>query len=633
MSKLTIVPSDGIFPRLNPHDLPGQSNGEELRSAAVTALNVDLRSGRAKPVNNLGASVGTGNNSIYLFGATWLNWSGDVDVVKEPIESSARIVYSGDGAPKIRQSSDIYTLGLPAPTTAPTQATQAKTSASFTLTFHYFYEEPNGVRSDPDAAAIAPATTTPGVTYTLAAIPAKVAASASSRFIMWAELYSGTTYLGKIIPSPAKDSTQTDAEQNGVILTGSLVVGANAVLTINYDTSRAAQYTKERQYYYAFVRIWADGKIDLGPPGPSTAVISVSPTQNVNLTNMETAPAGYNITHKWIYRLVVTDAGEDYQFVAQVTAATTTYLDELADSALGEVDPIYTYSAPPTDLTCLRAHPAGFLIGISPSLKSVCMSVQREIHAWPALTHRIALKETPKTVDVVGQTIVVTTDGEPYFIYGEDPAALSQPDRVPMNQPNLSKKGTVNTGGEVIYPCPDGLMSIGPNGVSLVTEQHYTKEQWAALTPASMVGAYHDQRVFLFLANSTHLVFRGTELTIVSGGAQAVHVDPTNDTLYISVSSLIYPWGTGSARTLTWRSGYMRYPELQTWGAGRVYAAGYPVTLNLYRNGASTITKTVSSNAPFMFPKETSAIEWQGVEIVSAYDVDKIELAESRSEL
>ncbi len=633
MSILKIIPTGGVFPRLNPHDLPGQNNGDEIRSAAVTALNSDLRSGRLKPINNLGASVGTGNNSIYLFGATWLNFSGDVDVVKEPVESSARIVYSGDSAPKIREGASTYTLGLPAPTTSPTQATAAKASADFTITWAWYYEEPTGVRVDVDLSVIAPATTTPGVTYTLAVIPAKVAASAAARFVMWASLYSGTTYLGKIIPAPAKDAAQTDAEQNGVILTGSLAVAGTAILTILYDTSRAAQYTKERTYYYSFVRIWGDGKIDLGPPGPVTAVLSVEPTQDVNLTNMETAPAGYNITHKWIYRLAVTDAGEDYQFVAQVTAATTTYSDTLTDSELGEVDPIYTYTAPPTDLTCLRAHPAGFLIGISPALKSICCSVQREIHAWPALTHRIALKEAPVSVDVVGQTIVVTTLGDPYYIYGEDPAVLSQPDRVPINQPNLSKKGTVNTGAEVLYPCPDGLMSIGPNGVSLVTEQHYTKEQWAALAPTTMVGAYHDQRVFLFLAGGTHLIFRGTELTTVSGTAQSVHVDPTNDTLYLSSSSLIYPWGTGSARTLTWRSGYIRFPELKTFGAGRVWASGYPVTLNLYRNGGTTITKSVTSNEPFVFPRETSAISWEGFEVISAYNIDKIELAESRSEL
>ena len=635
MSKIKIIPSSGIFPKRNAYDLPGTLDGDAIRSAAATANNCDFRSGRVEPIKNLGSSAGVGGDSIYLFNGSWLSWAGkDVDVVKSPIESSDRIIYSGDDEPKIREGSNIYTLGLPAPTAAPSQATQAKTAADFTLTWHWYYEEPTGVRVDADASAISPTETTPGVTYTLSSIPAKIAASADSRFIMWAELYDGATYLGKIIPTPAKDSPQTDAEQDGVVLTGSLAVGATAVLTILYDTSRAAQYTKERSYYYSFVRIWSDGKIDLGPPSAASATLSVEPTEDVQLSSIETAPTGYNITHIWVYRLAVSDSGEDYQFVAQITAGTTTYLDQLADSALGEVDPIYTYSAPPTDLTSLRSHPAGFLIGISPTLKSVCCSVKREIHAFPALTHRIALKETPVSIDVVGQTIIVTTLGDPYYIYGEDPAALSEPDRVPINQANLSKKGTINTGAEVIYPSPDGLVSIGPSGINIVTQEHYTKEQWEALSPSTMVGAYFDRRVFMFMpAAQKHLLFNGTELGVIDGGAEAVHVDPESDTLYISFGNVIYPWGTGINREITWRSGYIRYPSLQTWGAARVYSQGYPVTLNLYRNGEAMITKTISSSDAVVLPKETSSREWHGFEVVTTHAVDSIEISESRSEL
>lgn len=625
MSVLTIVPSGGIQPIRDNYSLPP--------NAAVSAVNCDFRNGRCAPIKDTGASVSAlGNTSIYLNGSTWLGFSSDVDVVKDPVESSTRIMYSGDGAVKVIDGSTTYTLGLPAPTAALTQAVQAKTSAAFTLTWHYFYEEPNGVWADSDASAIAPATTTPGVTYTLAAIPAKVAASADARFIMWAELYEGATYLGKIIPSPARDAPQTDAEQNGALISGSLVVGGTAVMTIAYDTSRASQYTQERSYYYSFVRIWSDGKIDVGPPSPVSAVLSVSPTQDVQLSAMEVAATGYNITHKWIYRLAIGTSGEDYQFVAQVTNATTTYLDELADYDLGEVDPAYIYSAPPTDLVCLRVHPAGFLIGVSPALKSVCCSAIRETHAFPALTHRYSLKDTPVSVDVVGQTIIVTTNSDPVYIYGDDPAALSQPDRVPIAQANLSKRGTINSGSSVIYPSPDGLVSIGSGAAEILTKQVYSREQWQALSPSSMICAWHDQTLFVFHSTGC-LILREGILSTTTDIIDGLHVAPANDALYLSVDGEILPWGSGSNRALTWKSGYIRFPSLQTFGAARVDASGYPVTLKLYRSGSTAVEQVIYSSAPVSMPRGTSSREWEGVEVRSSYAVSQILLAQSRSEL
>ena len=146
-----------------------------------------------------------------------------------------------------------------------------------------------------------------------------------------------------------------------------------------------------------------------------------------------------------------------------------------------------------------------------------------------------------------------------------------------------------------------------------------------------MIGAFYNQRIYMFMASS-HLVFRGTELVTVDGSAQAVHVDPETDTLYISSSNLVYPYGTGSNRTLTWRSAYFRYPSLQTWGAVRIFADGYPVTFNMYRNG-TTVSISVTSSDSVVLPRETSAVEWLGFEVVASSGVSRIEIAESRGEL
>lgn len=641
MATLNVIPSDGIYPRLDPYDLPVKgamnSEGLTLHASGVTAKNCDFRNGRLNPEKELSGSLGSGGMSIYLDGSTWLAWNTDVDVVRSPIESSSRIIYTGDGAPKIRDGSTVYPLGLPAPTSAPTVAAQAKTSFGFTVTWHYYYEEPNGVRQDVDASSISVTETTPGQVYTLATVPAKVAASADAKFVLWGELYEGSKYLGKVIPKPALDAPQTDAEYNGASITGDLVETTSAVVTLLYDTSRASKYTTERAYYYCFVRKWSDGKIDLGPPGEVSSIVGIDPTEDANLTNIEAVPSGYGITHIWIYRLATAISGEGYQYVDEISAGTTTYLDEIADADLGEVDPEYIYSAPPSDLTCLRVHPAGFLLGISPSLKSVCCSAIREIHAFPALSHRYALKDNPVAIELIGNTIVVTTDSDPVYIFGDQPDALSPPDRIPIKQANMSKRGTVFTGDAVVYPAPDGLVSVGQGSGSVISNNHYTKEQWQALDPSSMACAWHDRKIFVFHSAGC-LIFRfddgKVELTTTDDTADGVHVDDETDSLYISRNGAIYQWAGGSNnRTALFRSGYTRYESLRTFAAIKVYAENFPVTVRLYRAGNTTIEKILSSSDAAHLPRGTSAEEWEGFEIESAYSVYQVMLAESRKEL
>jgi hypothetical protein len=646
MPKLTLIPSDGIYPRRDPYDLPGQVNADEsgvtVRAAGVTAQNCDFREGRLNPKRGLGGSVGTGNNSIYLNGSEWLNWSGDVDVVRSPIESSSRIVYTGDGEPKIREGSTVYPLGLPAPASAPTVAAQAKTAFGFTITWHYYYEEPDGVREDSDADRITVMEMTPGTLFIVPTLPLKQVASDDARFVLWGELFDSTKYLGKLIPEPATDAPQTDAEYNGSAITGDLIIETSAgsdygLLTLKYDTSRASKYTAERAYYYCFVRKWRDGKIDLGPPGEISDIIGIDPTEDAQLTNIETAPSGYGITHIWIYRLAVAISGEDYQFVDEITSGTSSYLDEIVDENLGEVDPEYIYSAPPSDLTCLRAHPAGFILGISPSLKSVCCSALREIHAFPSISHRYPLKDNPVAIELIGNTVVVTTDADPVYIFGDQPDALSLPDRIPIKQANMSKRGTIFTGDSVVYPSPDGLVSVGQGSGTVISNAYYTREQWQALDPSSMICAWHDREIFVFHSTGC-LIFRfddgRVELTTTDDTADAVYVDDETDSLYISRNGVIYQWNGGTCnRTALFRSGHIRYPSLKTFGAVKAFADGYPVTVRMYRKDKDAILKILSDSDAVHLPRGSSAQEWEGFEIESAHSVDQVIFAESRGEL
>lgn len=121
----------GIVPMASPKLLPEEN--------AQTAQNVDLYAGDLRSFtapSDLGALTKIGNKqSLYLWSVgSWLHWLEDVNCVRGPISSNTteRTYWTGQGEPKVADSSNIasggatnlpsgyYTLGIPAPTSAPT---------------------------------------------------------------------------------------------------------------------------------------------------------------------------------------------------------------------------------------------------------------------------------------------------------------------------------------------------------------------------------------------------------------------------------------------------------------------------------------------------------------------------------
>ena len=107
---------------------------------AQTALNTRLERGTIEPIKTprqeatLGSSAGT----IYKHNGAWLSWPSLVDVVPGPVVTD-RLYYTGDGAPKMRDSGTVYGLALPAPTAAPTLAALSAVNAAHVETILYAY--------------------------------------------------------------------------------------------------------------------------------------------------------------------------------------------------------------------------------------------------------------------------------------------------------------------------------------------------------------------------------------------------------------------------------------------------------------------------------------------------------------
>jgi hypothetical protein len=137
----TIQAFGGESPRTAPRLLPA--------NMAVLAQNAKLWSGELRPFFNprtVALPSRTGDlKTIFWYNDTyWLSWNNVVDVVRSPLASdtTGRIYYTGDGAPKMTDSSlvavtghgtnyptDAYLLGVPRPTGTITAALNATPGA------------------------------------------------------------------------------------------------------------------------------------------------------------------------------------------------------------------------------------------------------------------------------------------------------------------------------------------------------------------------------------------------------------------------------------------------------------------------------------------------------------------------
>lgn len=130
--KIVLGSFQGEIPRLDSRALP-------INYASV-ARNANFDSGILTPLRSTSIQHTFGSDvaSFYLFNSAWLGWTGAVDVAPAPVASD-RIYYTGDGAPKVRDSGTVYDLALPAPVAAPTLTNLTAPDPNFLEATYFVY--------------------------------------------------------------------------------------------------------------------------------------------------------------------------------------------------------------------------------------------------------------------------------------------------------------------------------------------------------------------------------------------------------------------------------------------------------------------------------------------------------------
>jgi hypothetical protein len=249
--------------------------------------------------------------------------------------------------------------------------------------------------------------------------------------------------------------------------------------------------------------------------------------------------------------------------------------------------------------------------------------------------------------------VVVLTDERPVMVYASSPEAVTVTPLSKSVAPlsSIPRAVAVSQFG-VTFPSHDGLVNVTESGVvDNVTEKILTRKQWAEFTPANILTAVHNDKVYLF-ATGTGLAKQGAVYDTASGNFCAlsgvahavydVYVDYAVDAMYLlyinngDTSRRIgqFDADAGDYMTGTWKSGVIRLPRYSSFPAMEIagsFSGGRTITVKVYRDGAPFHTKTVSAGGTYRLPP--GLYQTLQFELSGTARVNSIYFAESAEEL
>jgi hypothetical protein len=282
-----------------------------------------------------------------------------------------------------------------------------------------------------------------------------------------------------VMPTPYKLGIPAPPTAPGVTTTG----GASATIQ-----SRVYAYT------------WVSALGEEGAPSPPTLQSGkIDAVWHITMTApLPADTADRNLTHTRIYRSVTGVQGvASYFFVAEVPIATLTYDDSQTDAAitLNEQLKSIEWDEPPVDLQGLVSMPNGMVAGWRKNEVWFCEPYYP--HAWP-LRYMIAVPNNIVALGVLGQTVMILTEGNPWSATGIDPSSMALAIIQPL-EPCTARLSVVNTPNSVMYCSPNGLINLTASGAQNVTKDVILKDQWAhMLFLDSVCAAYIMQSYYAY---------------------------------------------------------------------------------------------------------------------------------------
>ena len=274
-----------------------------------------------------------------------------------------------------------------------------------------------------------------------------------------------------------------------------LGVPAPSVAPVVTHSGGSSSTTSTRAYVYTWVSAYGEE----GPPSPPALVTGKQDdTFGITLGAAASGDLGTNrnLTKTRIYRTVTATSGQaTYFFVAELAIATTTYNDTNSDTAVSSNSELQstTWTGPPSDLKGWVSMPNGMIAGFKANEVWFCEPYRP--HAWPAAYTQVV--DFPVVgLGVVGQTLVVCTQGYPVAATGVNPASVSLSNLANF-EPCMSRGSILSAQEGVYYASPNGIVLVSSGAAVNITTKLITKDKWqqlvsvGSLRAARLAGAYY----------------------------------------------------------------------------------------------------------------------------------------------
>ena len=269
------------------------------------------------------------------------------------------------------------------------------------------------------------------------------------------------------------------------------------------------------------------------------------------------------------------------------------FIDDFDPLNLSDILASDEYDAPPSDLKGLIAAQNNILAGFTAN--KLYLSEPARPHAWPQ-SYAITFEYDIVGLASVNGAILVLTEGYPYYISGNDPAAGLSSVRIDALYPCLNSKGIVPMNYGVVWPTHDGMAVYSPSsGPQLATKANFNNDTWAeALDPSTIVGEFYGD-AYLASHSTGGFTFEPVERV----GGQYVTIDytftsswysPTEGRLYYTFGTNgdIYEWDNLAQPSvpMEWKSKVIKTTSPMNLGAARVIADFKEPTLTWNQNTA-----------------------------------------------
>jgi hypothetical protein len=405
--------------------------------------------------------------------------------------------------------------------------------------------------------------------------------------------------------------------------------------------------TEDRAYIYTYVTVFGSVSEE-SAPSPATNITVNTSGDPVTISGFASPPAGnYNFQYKRIYRSVIGSTTASYLLVAEIPIATSSYTDSKTTAQLGSALTSLYYTPPPSTLQGLVSMPNGMLAGFTGNQVWFCEPYLP--HAWPSL-YMMTTDYPIVGLGVFNNSLFVGTTRNPYMITGSTPSSMVQ-EKLPMVQPCISKKSIVSDQYGVLYASPNGLASVAPGTQEIISNALYTRDEWQALNPSTMIGAVYNNMYFGFyqLSGGTRnsiIILRGDNppLATFDSSAKARFVESNTGIVYYlsATDNKIYSLdsSTSSNTVFQWKSKKFLQLRPTTFASLQLHAdyvymaanAGSYVTVKLYADGALVFTGDITDDQPVRLPAITRSYYWE-IELVGNVPVRRIAIATSVAEL